>query len=376
MGLFSFLLIYLAAGRVCTLSSSSGDVSHELRFLLSSDDCDEVILPSHANVVSGPLNVTSNTIFTVEGNLTSLSADKESEWPVLSPLKSYPTRGARYQPFLFAVGTNITIRGSTGVVNGAGETWWRNKSLRAERPRLIAFEMCRECVLRDLRIEFSAFWTIHIVFSSSVLVENVNVFNPVTGANTDGCDPDSSENVTIRASTIETADDCISVKAGLIPVLSAQNILVENCTFKRCGGLAIGSEVAGGVSNVVFSGCKLSEVDNVVRLKSKLAVGGSMNDILFQDLDATKVVTGIFANVDYESKGGGPPSSGATRWGNITVTHVKMDEVYRAASIQCSSTIPCGHFELDHVEIKSLFGFDCSSNVNGTSISTSPKPCF
>ena len=56
------------------------------------------------------------------------------------------------------------------------------------------------------------YWTVHPTFSNNIVVRNNSIIT--TGANTDGCDPDSSWNVYIAGNHFSTGDDCIAIKSG------------------------------------------------------------------------------------------------------------------------------------------------------------------
>eukprot|EP00038_Savillea_parva_P016137 m.16080 g.16080 ORF g.16080 m.16080 type:complete len:538 (+) comp3351_c0_seq1:221-1834(+) len=107
--------------------------------------CDEVIIPWGATVLSGPVNLTSNQVFRVDG--TFLATDDKSAYPLVLPVMGFgwgndencfPPGYAphkvvvgsyRYSPVIGAYhATNVTITGA-GVIDGNGESWWENCTL-------------------------------------------------------------------------------------------------------------------------------------------------------------------------------------------------------------------------------------------------------
>ncbi|WP_255948479.1 glycosyl hydrolase family 28 protein [Streptomyces odontomachi] len=58
----------------------------------------------------------------------------------------------------------------------------------------------------------SPFWNIHPVLSRNIVVRDVRV--ECAGPNSDGCAPDSCENVTIQRVVFATHDGCIAIKSG------------------------------------------------------------------------------------------------------------------------------------------------------------------
>ena len=57
----------------------------------------------------------------------------------------------------------------------------------------------------------------HPVYSRSVVVRNIDIKNPHDSPNTDGVDPESSQDVLIENFTYEGGDDVIAIKSGWGP---------------------------------------------------------------------------------------------------------------------------------------------------------------
>ena len=99
--------------------------------------------------------------------------------------------------------------------------------------------------------------------------------NPIHGApNTDGFDPDSSEYVQLLDSTISAGDDAVAIKSGwdckgYENPQSTRNVLIRNLTVlgTSCAGLAVGSEMSGGVENVTIENSVFVNVDTGIRIK-------------------------------------------------------------------------------------------------------------
>jgi len=82
-------------------------------------------------------------------------------------------------------------------------------------------------------------------------VDNVTVFGDYRWPNNDGIDPDSSINVTIRNSVIDTGDDAICPKssAGWGPL---RNLLIQNCQARsRSSAFKIGSATREDMSDIL-----------------------------------------------------------------------------------------------------------------------------
>ena len=83
---------------------------------------------------------------------------------------------------------------------------------------------------------------------------NVTILAPERAANTDGIDPSNCRNVTITRCPIDVGDDNIAIKSGRKVEgreFACENITVTDCVFLHGHGMSIGSEIVGGVRNVV-----------------------------------------------------------------------------------------------------------------------------
>ena len=105
----------------------------------------------------------------------------------------------------------------------------------------------------------SPFWNLHFQFCRDVLVDGVQIWQYPNAANADGIDIDSTRDVVVRNTMVDSNDDMLCVKSGAgwlgwnanIP---SENILFENCEVRSGHGLTLGSEMSGGVRNVTVSG--------------------------------------------------------------------------------------------------------------------------
>merc|ERR1712216_471591 len=82
-----------SAWRACDVTSAAfgavGDSKHDdtQAIRLALKECDEVLLPAGKTFYTGPLNLTSNQVFVVDGTLLA-SADP-ADYPMVAPLISY-----------------------------------------------------------------------------------------------------------------------------------------------------------------------------------------------------------------------------------------------------------------------------------------------
>src|SRR5581483_8405052 len=110
-------------------------------------------------------------------------------------------------------------------------------------------------------------------------------------------DPESCTDVLIEGCIFDTGDDCIAIKSGRNGDgrrvnAPCENLIVRNCTMKDGhGGVAIGSEISGGVRNVFVSDCRMSSphLDRALRIKTNAMRGGVIENIWFEKVTIGEV---------------------------------------------------------------------------------------
>lgn len=215
-------------------------------------------------------------------------------------------RSLSYKPLLFADhAENIKVCGQ-GTLDGGGAAWWKaqkERRLAYSRPCMVHFQYCRNVCLEDITIVSSPFWTVHPLYCDTVTVKGVTILNPPDSPNTDGIDPDGSRNVRITGCTIDVGDDCVAVKCGTeeTPVLmSSENIVITGCTMLHGhGGVVLGSEMSGGIRNVVISNCIFCQTDRGIRIKTRRRRGGTVEDITVSNLIMEQVLCPFVINLFY-----------------------------------------------------------------------------
>ncbi|REH01809.1 glycoside hydrolase family 28 protein [Flavobacterium aquicola] len=163
------------------------------------------------------------------------------------------------------------------------------------RPNFVEFFECKNVLIQNVTIINAPFWVIHPIKSENVIVDGVTINSH--GPNNDGCDPEYSKNVIIKNCTFNTGDDCIAIKSGRDAdgrrvAMKSENIIVQNCTmYDGHGGVTIGSEISGGVSNVYVENCKMNSpnLDIAIRLKTNSKRGGLIENFYVRNLEIGQV---------------------------------------------------------------------------------------
>ncbi|MGM9603961.1 MAG: glycoside hydrolase family 28 protein, partial [Faecousia sp.] len=157
------------------------------------------------------------------------------------------------------------------------------------RPNFFQTIRCRRVLLQGVTLRNSPMWQLNPVQCQSVIVDGVTLSSH--GANNDGCDPESCNGVWIKNCCFDTGDDCISLKSGRdrdgreanIP---CENILIEHNEFADGhGGVALGSEMSGGIRRVLACDNRFSSpnLTYALRLKTNAKRGGKVEQIMLCD---------------------------------------------------------------------------------------------
>ena len=210
--------------------------------------------------LSGTVVLKSNVTLHLESGATLLGSTDLDDY---DPRHLVYARGAR----------NVGIAGR-GRIDGQGETFWEPRAPlpdaakpwyerdrfwhkpKARPGRMVCFVQCRDVHIRDVRLENSPGWTVHLLACDSAIVQGVTIRNPLYGPNTDGIDIDACREVTVSGCIISTSDDAIVLKNTNTDGLARQsrNIAVTNCILTTtCNGFKMGTETLEGFENVLFS---------------------------------------------------------------------------------------------------------------------------
>ncbi|MCL6591086.1 MAG: glycoside hydrolase family 28 protein [Firmicutes bacterium] len=235
--------------------------------------------------LTGAIHLESNmTLFVDAGARVKFSQDP-ADFPVIDSRWEGLNRRT-HSPQIYAYGQqNIAVAGQ-GIIDGQGGIWWelyRNQKLEYPRPRLISFERCNNISISGITLMNSPSWTVNPIRCENVTVHQATIINPPDSPNTDGINPDSCRNVHISNCHIDVGDDCIAIKSGregCLPEVPCENITITNCTMVHGhGGVVIGSEMSGGVRNVVISNCVFEGTDRGIRIKTRRGRGGIVEDV-------------------------------------------------------------------------------------------------
>jgi len=266
--------------------------------------------------LTGPIHLKSNITVFIDAGAELHFSDNFDDYLPMVESRYEGVDVMSFSPLFYAYkAENIAIKGR-GIIDGHGKKWWHfvegykegqprsrwqltfdslNKNILLPddprqmkrgflRPPFIQPMYCKNVQIEGITIRNSPFWTVNPEFCENVTVKGVTINNPPS-PNTDGINPESCKYVHISDCHISVGDDCITIKSGKdIPgrtkAAPAQNYTITNCTMlSGHGGVVIGSEMSGGVKNIVISNCVFDGTDRGIRIKTTRGRGGVVEDI-------------------------------------------------------------------------------------------------
>jgi DNA sulfur modification protein DndE len=129
----------------------------------------------------------------------------------------------------------------------------------------------------------------------NITIDNVSVVNEEWAANGDALDLESCKNALVINSTFDAGDDGICMKSGKDEEgrkrgISTENVIIYNCkVFNGHGGFVVGSEMSGGVRNIMVRHCSFIGTGNGLRFKSTRGRGGIVENIYISDITMANI---------------------------------------------------------------------------------------
>ena len=152
--------------------------------------------------------------------------------------------------------------------------------------RLVYINNASELTFRDITLEESPDWSLHLGNTSNAVIDGVTILTSLeAGVNADGIDIDGCRNVRIANCYIATGDDAICLKSTVRKGVyhPCENIVVNNCTLVSTStALKIGTESHGDFRNIIFSNCTVSNTNRGISIVVR--DGALVEDVYFTNL--------------------------------------------------------------------------------------------
>jgi len=206
---------------------------------------------------------------------------------------------------------NVTVEGR-GVLDGQAEHHWRPYTEKRDneiqyridalkrdkvegmpfvqftRPtyNIIYLIDCKDVQVRGVTLRYAPIWNSLYVRCERLIVDGVSIFSSlVKGMCSDGIDLMGCYDARIANCTIETGDDCISLKSldwddKPVPV---ENVTITNCRLtSSSSGVKIGDEIAAPVKHVLMDNCVITNSHRAFAFM--ILDGGTVSDVIISNI--------------------------------------------------------------------------------------------
>ncbi len=250
-----------------------------------------VVVPSGHTFLCSPFALASHVELRVEANARLLANPDESVY-TQSAFRENQGEGMMWISGKDLKQVSIT---GTGTIDGNGvafmgrelEDSYELKPVTDfdPRPHVLSLTNIERCVIRDVTICNSAYWTVHLIGCRDAVVDGITILNNLKIRNGDGIDVDHSKNVRIANCHIESGDDCICLKnrREFEEYGPCEDIVVTNCTMvSRSCAIKIGSENMDAIRRVLFNNCIIKDSNRGIGIQNRDE--GTVTDVVFSNM--------------------------------------------------------------------------------------------
>ena len=272
---------------------------------------------------TGPITLLSHTELHLEAGAVILFSDDLELYPTITTTYEGGAWKKCQSPISAYKQTDIAITGN-GLIDGSGDSWrplkrakvtdgqwkkmtsnggtfvnenlWEPANNRSNmRPVMVNLVECKSILVKDVVIQNPPAWNLHPLMCEDITIDHVTLRSPAYGQNGDALDLESCRNALVQNSTFDAGDDCICLKSGRDEEgrkrgMPTENIIVKGCTvYNGHGGFVIGSEMSGGVRNVLVENCQFVGTGNGLRFKSCRGRGGIVENIYVRGISMANI---------------------------------------------------------------------------------------
>ncbi len=240
-----------------------------------------------------------SSIYLEKGAQLKLSEDEKDFYSVCSgntimTRKTYQDctyNGKPEKYFIYAKDVDDILLDGDGTIDGSEEIFagvsnpYHIEGKYYPRTPLLYFENCKNIILRNVHLQRSAFWTVHLVGCDGILIDGIIIRNNPIFTNSDGIDPDHSKNIVIRNCDIACADDCIVLKSTSYATFygPTENVEVYDCRLKStCAAIKLGTESYSDFKNIHFHDIDIYDTNRGISLM--IRDGGNVHSVRFENI--------------------------------------------------------------------------------------------
>jgi polygalacturonase len=195
------------------------------------------------------------------------------------------------------------------------------------RPPLVQVFGGRRVRLEGYTIVHSPFWVNHLAYVDHATVRGLRVDSRFP--NNDGIDVDSSRHVLIEKCVFTTGDDSVVIKSGRDAdgrkvARPSEHVVVRDNDMGGEDGIALGSEMSGGIRHVFFTDNVLRKGASAIRFKANLDRGGTVEDVGVRNFTVESFERLFWFQLDYPGELGG---NFPARYRNIVFENFRVQDV-------------------------------------------------
>ncbi|XP_077244148.1 polygalacturonase At1g48100-like [Tasmannia lanceolata] len=265
----------------------------------------------------------------------------------------------------------ITIRGG-GTIDGQGSVWWADTQLGdpgwnntltdfpisselsgtmpSIKPTALRFYGSFNVTVTGIMIQNSPQCHLKFDTCAGVQVFNMSVSSPGDSLNTDGIHLQNSRDVAIHGTNLACGDDCISIQTG------CTNIYVHNVNCGPGHGISIGGlgkdNTKACVSNITVRNVNMQNTMNGVRIKTWQGGSGSVQGVLFSNIQVSEVQQPIVIDQFYCDKSTCKNQTSAVALSGIQYEKIIGTYTVQPVHLACSDSMPCIDVTLTDIKLK------------------------
>ncbi|KAL5540625.1 hypothetical protein UlMin_043200 [Ulmus minor] len=263
----------------------------------------------------------------------------------------------------------ITVKGK-GIIDGQGSVWWNDSptdnptdeltdlnesdsgKMPGTKPTALRFYGSNGVTVTGITIQNSPQTHLKFDACTNVQVSSIAISSPGDSPNTDGIHLQNSQDVVIYSSNLACGDDCVSVQTG------CSNVYIHNVNCGPGHGISIGGlgrdNSKACVSNVTVRDVKLQDTLTGVRIKTWQGGSGSVQNIMFSNIQVSEVKIPIMIDQFYCDKSKCQNETSAVAVSNINYLNVQGTYTVKPVHFACSDSLPCTRVTLNTIQLKSI----------------------
>lgn len=234
------------------------------------------------------------------------------------------------------------------------------------RPSMLQIVDAKRVLLEGYTIKNSPFWINHLVYTDHAIVRGLTVDSMFP--NNDGIDVDSSRYVVVENNTFRTGDDSVVVKSGRDYDgrrigKPSEYVVVRNNDMGGEDGIALGSEMSGGIRHVYFTDNVLRSGKAAIRFKANLDRGGIAEHIRVRNMTIESFDQLFWFQLNYPGELGG---NYPTVYRDLVFENITVESTGSVLEVYAPEGYPLQDVTLRNITVKkaeNLFVLDNVQNL-------------